>query len=130
MIAQGYKPGAAVCLFIPVCRRSLTQGFQRFLCLSLTPSPVPSRRACSAPFRSQELSAPHSVTKRDGKWVDLPARELCMGDVLMLKVRASVCARGSEVFACLKRNAEARWRECGVGICWAAPGKTVLPGQR
>lgn len=33
----------------------------------------------------EKLSAPHTIALRDGQWVDLAVRELCMGDVIQLK---------------------------------------------
>ena len=33
----------------------------------------------------QELSAPTALCKRDGKWVELPVKELVVGDLIQLK---------------------------------------------
>ena len=36
-------------------------------------------------LRAQELSAPTAVVKRDGKWSELPVKELVLGDIVGLK---------------------------------------------
>lgn len=36
-------------------------------------------------LNSQELSAPHALTKRDGQWKELAVKELVLGDVIALK---------------------------------------------